>query len=117
MKEKHIRFRTTDGVFLRGVLTTPDKDSEGAVVLAHGFTGEKHEDGFFSRIAGLLAKNQLTVLRFDFRGHGHSAGRSRDVTIKGEIHDLSTAVNLLKSRGHKKLLLWGTVSVPEFPYF
>lgn len=108
MKGKKVWFKSDNGISLYGLLASPNKESKGAVILAHGITVEKNEGGFYRRLANLLAKNQLTSLRFDFRGHGDSSGEFSKITIKGEINDLSAAVNLLKAIGYKKIAIVGT---------
>ena len=108
MTTKTIIFKSKDGVNLCGKLTTPEKKSKGAVILCHGITVEKNESGFYTKLAKLLAENGLTSLRFDFRGHGESSGKSWQMTIKGEIRDLEAAVKLLKNKGFKKISLIGT---------
>lgn len=108
MKTKTIVFKSKDGINLCGKLTMPDENSKGAVILCHGITVEKNEGGFYSKLAKLLAENGLMNLRFDFRGHGESSGKSWEMTIKGEIFDLEAAVNLLREKGFKKVSLIGT---------
>ncbi|MFC1576218.1 alpha/beta hydrolase family protein [Candidatus Omnitrophota bacterium] len=108
MKEKRIYFKSSDGVRLCGILAGPVKNAKGAVVLAHGITSEKNEGCFYRDLATLFAKNGLASLRFDFRGHGHSSGNIRNMTIKGEVSDVAAAVKLLKKRGHKKIAAVGT---------
>lgn len=108
MKINQIVFKSKDGINLCGILTSPGKNSKGAVILCHGITVEKNEAGFYTRLAKLLAKNDLTSLRFDFRGHGESKGKSWEMTIKGEISDLEAAVKLLRNKGFKKISLIGT---------
>lgn len=108
MKEKTVWFKSIDGVSLCGILASPNKESKGTVILTHGITVEKNEGGFYRRLAKLLAENQLTSLRFDFRGHGESSGKLWEMTIKGEINDLSAAISLLKAEGYKKIAIVGT---------
>lgn len=66
--------------------------SSGNVVLVHGIINDKDEDGNFVKLAKKLNKKGYNVLRFDFRGHGDSEGRSEDVTIAGELADLETSI-------------------------
>ena len=53
---------------------------------------DKDEDGNFVKLAKKLNQKGYNVLRFDFRGHGDSEGRSEDVTIAGELVDLETSI-------------------------
>ncbi|WP_328608541.1 alpha/beta hydrolase [Amycolatopsis sp. NBC_00345] len=68
-----------------------------AVVLAHGITGDLTEQGLFVTLAEKLVAAGFSVLRFSFRGHGASEGRPRDMTVAGELLDLSAAVSAAAS--------------------
>lgn len=58
------------------------------VVFFHGCTGSRTEAHWlFVKLARHLAERGMTVLRFDFRGSGESAGRFEDMTLSGEISD------------------------------
>lgn len=108
MKENYLEIKSRDGTPLRAILATPHEDTRGAVVLAHGITVEKNEDGFYTELAELLAAKGLQSLRFDFRGHGESGGRPEEMTIAGEIDDLAAAVNHLLKLGWPKVAVIGT---------
>lgn len=62
------------------------------MVLAHGITADLHENGLFVALAAELVAAGLSVLRFSFRGHGRSDGAPREMTVAGELRDLSAAV-------------------------
>ena len=108
MKQKRVWFKSRDGINLCGILTSSNIEPKGGVILAHGITVEKNEGGFYQRLANLLAKNCLTSLRFDFRGHGDSSGKSSEMTIKGEIDDLWAAITFLRDKKYKKIAIVGT---------
>jgi len=108
MTEKNVSFFSADGTPLHGIVATPPDTPKGAVVLAHGITVEKNEGGFYTRLAEVLATRRWQSLRFDFRGHGESGGRPQDMTIEGEINDLSAAVDLLRQSGWNKVGIVGT---------
>lgn len=107
MKKRRIRFKSGDGISLCGILVVPDNKPKGAVIMVHGVTAEKNENGFYIRLAELLAQNRLTSLRFDFRGHGDSSGELCKMTIKGELSDISAAASLLKTEGHRNFAIVG----------
>lgn len=109
MKEETVYFESKDGISLCGILTHPNNKSKGSVILTHGITVEKNEGNFYKRLARKLASANLMSLRFDFRGHGDSNGKSYEMTIKGEVRDLTSAVNfLLKKTGDKHAAIIGT---------
>ncbi len=84
-----------DGVELEAVVHPPVGGAQaGAVIQVHGVTVDMDEGGMFVRLAEQLAGVGFTVLRFSFRGHGRSGGRSEGTTISGEMLDLQAAVEL-----------------------
>jgi pimeloyl-ACP methyl ester carboxylesterase len=82
---------------LQGNLHVPHdfKEQKGyypAVLLLHGFGGNRHEHGgLFIKTAASLARAGMVVLRFDFRGAGETGGSTRDITIKTQIQDAHDA--------------------------
>ncbi|MBI2622014.1 alpha/beta fold hydrolase [Candidatus Microgenomates bacterium] len=101
-----VNFKTGDGVRLVGVWELPKKPTQKAIVLAHGISVDKDEDGIFTELAKLLKESGFAVFRFDFRGHGESEGNSVDMTITGELKDLDSAINLVK-KDYQKIGLLG----------
>ncbi len=108
MKNEHIKIKSDEKVTLSAVLTIPEDEVRGAVILAHGITGEKHEGGSYTKLVKLLTEEKLVSLRFDFRGHGESTGNFTDMTIEGEVNDLTAAVKFLSEKGFKKVSIIGT---------
>lgn len=67
-----------------------------AVVICHGFTGQKVEPHrIFVKTAESLAAQGFLALRFDFRGSGDSEGEFHEMTLEGEISDAIKAVDYL----------------------
>lgn len=97
--EEKIYFNS-DGLKLCGILTRQETDK--CIILCHGITVDKEEDGIFTNLADKLAKKGLAVFRFDFRAHGESEGNSIDLTITGEKKDLEAAYELLRKLGYKQ---------------
>lgn len=88
--------------------------ARGTVVLAHGITVDKDESGdtvsgvgAFVELAAHLERAGFNVLRFDFRGHGESAGRQQDMTISGELLDLLASLDVARRRWRLPLALLG----------
>lgn len=94
-----IRFRN-EGMTLWGMLHLPeDEGPHPAVVLLHGFTGQRYEPGWiFVRVARRMAEAGIAAFRFDFRFSGESDGEFHDMTISGEISDAMRAVDLIRDR-------------------
>ena len=104
---KNIAFSSSDGLKLAGVWDLPDKPTTKAIVLAHGITVDKDENGIFIELAKRLVNEGFAVFRFDFRGHGESEGKSIDLTISGELRDLEAAMREVKSKKYQEIGLLG----------
>jgi hypothetical protein len=103
MREENVIFEN-QGEKLSGVLHTPDAEAKSAIIICHGFAGDKN--GFrnkYIRAAKKLAANGFAVLRFDFRGCGGSDGKFVDMTIAGEVDDFRKAIDFLQGLGYKKI--------------
>jgi len=89
-----IWLRAADGVTLDAALHEPAEAGSGTVIQAHGIGADLDEGGMYRRLADTLAGAGFTVVRFSFRGHGRSGGRSRGATLAGEVLDLEAAIEL-----------------------
>lgn len=94
MPAERVEFLNARGLRLVGDLWPGGK---AAVVLCHGFTGDRHEDGRFDHLARALNEDAFTVLAFDFAG----SGESDDVplSVDGEVADLRAALAFVRDRG------------------
>jgi alpha-beta hydrolase superfamily lysophospholipase len=95
--------RTSDGVRLRGALWSPDHAADLAIVVGHGLTNHIRKP-VVSRVLRRLATH-ATVVAFDFRGHGRSAGGS--TVGDAEVLDVAAAVELARARGHRRVVTLG----------
>lgn len=79
--------------------------SNAGIVMAHGFTGDKNEHGYFDKLAEGLNEAGYNVLAFDFAGSGESD--DEPLRIDKQVKDLKMAINYLKSRKVEKVGLFG----------
>ena len=88
------------GYDISGIVTRPAKESprRDFIVFLHGFAGNKDENGLFKDAASRFAASGLSSLRFDFYGHGESAGESLELTINREMEDFKSALGFVRSR-------------------
>lgn len=100
--EEKVYFKTSDGLKLCGILSKPSKATDKCIILCHGITVDKEEDGIFTNLARKLCDSGFAVFRFDFRGHGESEGKSVDMTIAGEVSDLMAAVKFLQEKEYQE---------------
>jgi len=93
MREFPFNFRVRR-TMVSGTLHLPlGRGRAPAVVMCHGFTGNKIEAHFiFVKTARALASTGIAAYRFDFRGSGESGGSFGDMTIPGEIADARKAL-------------------------
>lgn len=98
MKRKNIKILTPDQVQLVAVIEEPETQPKAVAILAHGITVEKNEGGFYTGLSRHLVTDQIATVRFDFRGHGESGGRSEEMTVVGEIIDLATVIKFSLKR-------------------
>ncbi|ANY08393.1 alpha/beta hydrolase family protein [Pseudonocardia sp. HH130630-07] len=88
---------SADGTVLAADLLVPAGAGRG-LVLVHGGGVDRHEGGFFDRLAAGLADGGIASLRIDLRGHGESSGAPQDVTLAGVGNDVLAAVDALADR-------------------
>jgi dipeptidyl aminopeptidase/acylaminoacyl peptidase len=70
-----------------------------AVLILHGFTGQRMEPHrVFVLLSRLLAQNGIASMRFDFRGSGESEGTFDEMTPSREVEDVVAAYHVLRSR-------------------
>ena len=94
--DRDAAFTSLDGLELRATLTLPLSAARRGVVLVHGGGVTRDEGGFFTRLAAGLADTGTAALRFDFRGHGKSAGRQEDLTLAAVRNDIRAAIAFLR---------------------
>lgn len=90
--ERELEFRSLDGLLLRGSLSDAGVRSP-MVILLHGASTDRHEDGFFDELVGELVLSGASTFRFDLRGHGASEGNREVVTPTGILNDIQAAVD------------------------
>lgn len=79
--------------------------SNSIIIMCHGFLSDKYSRGRFERLIRVLNKSGFSALAFDFRGCGESDDDS--ITVDKEVDDLKSAITFVKSKGYKKIALYG----------
>jgi pimeloyl-ACP methyl ester carboxylesterase len=113
MDERQVVIPADDGTSIPAVLTAPSEDYSAVkrwIIMLHGITVSKDEhQGFYRRLARLLARNGVGSVRFDFRGHGDSAVPASGFTVSSQIMDALTVVNWTCSTvGSSRVTFLGT---------
>lgn len=101
---ENVSFYNKQGEKLAGILHKPDKLPAPAVIISHGFASSKDNK---EKWAVQLCNAGFVVLRFDFSGHGESAGAIEETTITKVTNDLKSAINFVESLGTKKIGMTG----------
>ena len=106
-KTVYQELNTPRGV-LRGFLTEP-AEKKDLVVMLHGYTGHKNENGFlFKQIASRISEIGVASLRFDFMGSGDSDGDYVNMTFLGEVEDAKDIIDYAyELNGNKPIILLG----------
>lgn len=106
MVTQPFRFPGSAGKTLSGRMELPGGRVRGWAIFAHCFTCGK-DNRAAVRIARLLAREGIGVLRFDFAGLGESEGDFADSRFSFDVHDLQAAARALADDGKAPSLLIG----------
>ncbi len=104
--EEKIFFKNSLGQRLAGVLHLPKKPTVKAIVICHGYASSK--DGKAKKLAAFFSKNGYAALRFDFTGCGESQGKLKGNISTQEVNDARKAIDVLATRGFKKIGVIGS---------
>ena len=98
--EADVTFKNQDGFDISGKLVECQSEikKDDFIIFLHGFAGDKDENGLFSDAAKLFAQYGFSSLRFDFFGHGHSAGDPKSLTLLMESSDFKSSIAFLESK-------------------
>lgn len=103
---ERIRFRSTTGPTLAGLVDLPQRELRGWGVFAHGFTLGK-DCPAAARICKQLASDGIAMLRFDNLGLGDSDGDWGDGSFTVKVADTRRALAFLTERGTPADLIVG----------
>ncbi|WP_374392992.1 alpha/beta fold hydrolase [Sphingopyxis sp.] len=106
MVTQPFRFSGSAGKTLSGRMELPGGRVRGWAIFAHCFTCGK-DNRAAVRIARLLAREGIGVLRFDFAGLGESEGDFADSRFSFDVQDLQAAARALADDGKAPSLLIG----------
>ncbi|KTE20587.1 osmotically inducible protein C [Sphingopyxis sp. H050] len=106
MVTQPFQFTGSTGQTLSGRMEMPGGRVRGWAIFAHCFTCGK-DNRAAVRIARLLARHGIGVLRFDFAGLGESEGDFADSRFSFDVQDLRAAAEALEQQGRTASLLIG----------
>jgi cephalosporin-C deacetylase-like acetyl esterase len=92
---KKVEFKNSQGIRIAGILDLPELPGAApAVVILHGFSGNKENSGIWAEMLNPLG---IATLRIDFSGTDESEGKFEDKTITGLIDDTISSLNYIAS--------------------
>ena len=94
MKTKKVSFLNNKYQKLAGILHVPRETPAPAIIISHGFGGNKDNKENWENE---LCKNGFVVLRYDFSGGGDSEGKFIEVTTSQYAKDVYSAINFVSS--------------------
>lgn len=103
---ERVRFPSTTGPALAGLVDLPEREPRGWGVFAHGFTLGK-DNPAASRICKQLASEGIGMLRFDNLGLGDSEGDWGDGSFSHKVADTVRAVDFMNGSGREVRLIVG----------
>lgn len=106
LNRKKVRFKSSKGIELAGIVDYPSASPHGFVMLAHCFTCTK-DLAAESRIAKALVVAGWAVLRLDFAGLGESEGTFSDTNFSSNVSDLIAAAQYLEKEHEAPSIMIG----------
>ncbi len=96
---REVRIANSRGLKLAGLHLSAEADGAPTLVVCHGFTGSKEGGGKALEMAEYFTRAGFDSLLFDFAGNGESEGHWADITLSGQIDDLSCCVEWCLGQG------------------
>lgn len=103
---ERVRFQSSTGPMLAGIIDLPEGTPRGWGVFSHGFTLGKDSPAA-ARICKQLASDGIGMLRFDAIGLGDSEGHWGDGSFTHKTNDVIEACKFMTERGTPSALLVG----------
>ncbi|MGB9802930.1 alpha/beta hydrolase [Desulfofundulus sp.] len=102
-----VTFTNSRRLTLAGLLYGSPRETGDIVIHCHGFTGGKEGGGKALELGTELGRRGWSTLLFDFAGNGESEGDFSDLTLSGQVDDLTCAVDWLFQQGYKRVVTVG----------
>lgn len=105
MESTSIFIPKKDGTKLAAVVHGPIQ--QNMVVCCHGMLSDKNSKKYLET-AQILAKKDISTVRFDFTGCGESSGTLFELSYSREMEDLDAVIEYLWTQGAKRIGLFGS---------
>ena len=100
---ERLTFNNSKNLTLVGNLYPSEGDS--IIIMCHGFLSNRYSRGRFERLIKVLNRSGINAFTFDFSGCGES--EDENLKVENEVDDLKSAITFMKSKGYKKIALYG----------
>ncbi|MCL2336669.1 MAG: alpha/beta hydrolase, partial [Firmicutes bacterium] len=90
---RQVQLINSCGLHLAGLFYSPAAAGGPVVIVCHGFNGGKEGGGNAKAMGEELGTLGFSTLLFDFSGVGESAGLFENITLSGQVDDLTSAVD------------------------
>lgn len=105
---RKIFFPSSQEINICGLLSNPTSSLDPLITIScHGFLSSK-ESRTNTALEKKLSKTGLSILMFDFFGHGESEGDFAKLTISESVDDVLSAIAFLKQSGYTRIGLVGS---------
>ena len=107
MEETTLTFQDGADNSVSAILAEPDRKSDRAIILCHGFLSTK-ESRTNLRLTELLVAQGISTFRFDWFGMGDSEGDFGRITVSTCCDQLEHAFTLMREHGYSELGIIGS---------
>ncbi len=120
MKQRLVRFNSSDDIELNGILYTPEEKSKRSIIHVHGLSGNYYQNEFLDKMALEYTKKGYNFLSFNNRGTGFISEfidrKERPTYIRigasyedfdQSVLDIEGAIEFLSKLGSKEFILQG----------
>jgi pimeloyl-ACP methyl ester carboxylesterase len=105
VKEEKIFYASCDRLKLCGVFNFAT-ETKAFALMSHGINMNKNEwNNLHFKISQDLNEHLISTFRFDYRAHGESNGKMRDMTVIGEYIDVKSSVVEIKKKWKNKIAM------------
>ena len=117
MNTRLVRFNSSDGIEMVGLLHTPSNSTNKVIIHIHGLNGNFYENGFLDFLAETYTNKGYAFLTFNNRGKDYISDFKKgddSVVIGGSlerfkdcIYDIDGAVKFVEDNGFNEIIIQG----------
>jgi pimeloyl-ACP methyl ester carboxylesterase len=101
MRSRSLEIKSADGHIIPAIHYI--NNAPNLLIASHGITTEKTEEGIYTEFAEKYLSPFFDTVVFDFRGHGNSKIRSKEVSIAGEVLDFMAVLRWARGKNYETI--------------